>query len=370
MLKDYVDFVGTGQCGGNITQELEHYKNQAFYINSSLDDLDTIETDYNKKYCIENVKGMAKDIVYANEVITSNENDEKIAEQIYKSNPNAHIYFFIFGISGGTGGAMTIPIMRKFKEWYGDKIVNAIVVKPHEDEDMINHYNAKICLEGIKQCMDEGIVTNLQILDNNTKEFGEKMAINEEFADLFDEILSFSKISKEGNLDEEELERIFSTEGITVIHKFKSGDISDSLNNFDEETIYAKFNKNPKIHGLILNSKQNNSINRSLIKEVFGVPMVTHDTTWDEDYNILISTGMTFNDNIITELNKNYNTLLEKKKEIENGIDKEEIEEIKIDDSILKSLNKTRAKTTERVTETRGRRGRSVGVKSETRYRR
>lgn len=368
MLKDYVSFVGTGQCGGNISQDLEQYGNQCFYINSSLDDLDTIDTDYSKKYCIENVKGMAKDIEYANQVITSDENDEKIAEQIYKRNANSHIYFFIFGISGGTGGAMTIPIMRKFKEFYPDKIVNAIVVKPHEDEDMIMHYNAFVCLEKLKQCLKDGIVTNLQILDNNSKEFGEKMSINKEFADLFDEILSFNKITSEGNLDEEELERIFSTSGVTIIHKFRSGDIGESLSNFDEETIYSKFNKNPTVHGLILNSKQNNGVNRSIIKDVFGYPMVTHDTTWDEDFNIVISTGMSFNDSIIAELKKNYNTLLEKKKETEKDIEKQQEEEIKIDDSILKSLNKNNTNNTERAT--RSRRSRTVGVKGETRYRR
>lgn len=369
MLKDYVSFVNTGQCGGNIGQELENYGNQCFYINSSLDDLDTIDTDYSKKYCIENVKGMAKDIEYADKVITSDENDEKIAEQIYKRNSNSHIYFFVFGVSGGTGGGMTVQIMTKFKEFYPDKIVNAIVVKPHEDEDMIMHYNASIVLERINKCLEDGIVTNLQILDNNSKEFGEKLAINKEFASLFNQILSFNKISSNGNLDEEELERIFTTSGVTIIHKINNGDIVDNLNNFNEESIYAKFNKNPSVHGLILNEKQNNGVNRSIIKDVFGYPMVTHDTTWNEDYNIIISTGMTFNNSIITDLKKTYNTLLEKKKEVENDICSEKSEEVKIDDSILKSLNKNKTNTVQRP-DARNRRGRAVGVNGETRYRR
>lgn len=370
MLKDYVSFVATGQCGGNIVQELESYGNQCFYVNSSLDDLDTIDTDYSKKYCIENVKGMAKDRAYANEVITSNENDEKIAEQIYKKNSNSHIYFFTFSSSGGTGGGMTVQIMKKFKEFYPDKIVNAIVVIPHEDEDMMMQYNSQKCLEDLKQCLKDGIITNLQILDNNNKEFGEKTKINKEFADLFDELLSFNKISTEGNLDEEELERIFTVGGITIIHRLKNGDIVNNLNNFNEETIYAKFIKNPSVHGLILNKDQNNGVNRSIIKDVFGYPMVTHDTIWEEDYNIVISTGMDFNDELINDLKKNYNNLLQKKKEVESKIEtKKEIENIVIDDSILKTLNKNTQGTTERPNP-RNRRGQAVGVKGETRYRR
>jgi len=371
MLKDYVSFVGTGQCGGNISQELEIYGNQCFYVNSSLDDLDTIDTDYNKKYCIDNVKGMAKDRDYANKVITSDENDEKIAEQIYKKNPNSHIYFFAFGESGGTGGAMTVPIMRKFHQFYPDKIVNAIVVNPHEDEDMMMQYNAYKCLEELKQCLKEGIVTNLQILDNNSKEFGEKLKINKEFAELFEEILSFNKITTEGNLDEEELERIFTVSGITIIHRLKNGDIVNNLNNFAEETIYAKFMKNPSVHGLILNKDQNKGVNRSIIKDVFGYPMVTHDTVWEEDYNIVISTGMSFDDEIINDLKKNYNTLLEKKKEVENNIAlKKEVENITIDDSILKSLNKNKSTETTERPNPRNRRGKAVGVKGEIRFRR
>lgn len=370
MLKDFVTFIGMGQCGGNYTEELEQKKNMAFYVNSSLDDLDTIDTDYDKKYCIENTKGMAKDIEYANEVITSDDNDEKIAVQIFKKNSNAHIYFFIFGLSGGTGGGMTVQVMRKFKDCYPDKTVNAIVVLPHEDEDMIMHYNAYKCCEELEKCLNEGVVTNIQILDNNSKEFSEKLSINKEFTELFDEILSFNQINKTGNLDEEELERLFNTNGITVIYKLPNGDIADNLNELDNNTIYTNFNRDPKVHGLILSESQNNSINRSLIKEAFGYPMVTHDIIWDKDYSIIISTGMTFYKSIITKLKNNFNKLLQKKQELEKTLNNEEKENVVIDESILKNLNNNSYKSNVQRPSTRNRRGNAVGVKGETRYRR
>lgn len=369
MLKDYIVNIGVGQCGGNYVIELEGFGNNSFYVNSSLDDLDTIETDYNKKYCIENTKGMAKDIAYADQIITSNENDIKIAEQIYKRYSNAHIYFFYFGISGGTGGGMTIRIMEKFHEFYPDKIINAVVVSPNDEEDMIMQYNGFKCLERLKECLEKGVITNLQILDNNSKEFSDKFMINKEFSELFEEILAFNRISTTGNLDEEELERVFCTSGITVIHRIPDKDVGDALSELDNDIIYTNFNRNPSVHGLILSEKHNNSINRSLIKEAFGYPMITHDTVWENNYSIIISTGMTFNDLNITKLKSNYNELLKKKKDMEQNLVNQEHENIAVDDSILKNLNKNLNNNVQRPS-TRNRRGNAVGVKGETRYRR
>lgn len=368
MLKDNIVCIGVGQCGGNYVSELESYKNQAFYVNTSLDDLDTIKTDHNKKYCIENTKGMAKDREYANETITSNENDEKIADLIFKKYSNAHSYFFFFGLSGGTGGGMSIQIMRKFKDFYPDKIVNAVTIYPNDEEDMLMQYNAYKCLEDLKKCLDEGIINNLQILNNNSKEFSEKFSINTEFTEMFEDVLSFNRISKNGNLDEEEMERLFTTNGITVIYKLSNEDVGNNLSKLEDNTIYAPFKMNPTTHGLILSENQNNSINRSLIKDAFGMPVVTHDIIWDNDYSIIISTGMTFNDGLIEHLKSNYNTLLAKKQELENSSKIENKDIISIDESALKSLNR-KTTTTERPL-TRSRRSREVGVRADTRYRR
>lgn len=368
MLMDICNFISVGQCGGNIVREFEKLGNQCFYVNSSLDDLDTIETDDSNKYCIENTKGMAKDINYAEEIIKSNDNDFKIAEKIYKRNPNAHIYFFVFSAAGGTAH-MAPYIISKFKEYFPQKVVNAIVIKPHQEEDIIMHYNAKKSLENIKKCMETGAITNLQILDNNTKEFGEKMTLNREFAELFNEILTFENINCEGNLDEEEFERLFSTSGNMVMYKFDNGDIANNLEKFDQDTLYSKFLRNPTTHGLILNKEQNKAVNRSIIQDVFGIPAVTHDTIWENNYNIVISTGMKFNDNLINESINFYNEKLKKKKELEDKIKNttEVTEEIKMDDSILNNIiKKTSSQAATNKPNRRNRR--KVGIQNESIY--
>lgn len=367
MLQDVVSIIGIGQCGNNITRELELLGvPSVFYVNSSLDDLDTIETLDENKYCIENTKGMAKDISYAKEIITGNDNDYRIAEKIYKRNPNAHMYFFIFSLSGGTS-FMSPYIMTKFKEYFPNKVVNAIVVKPHREEDLIMHYNARKSLENIEKCMDNGWITNLQVLDNNSKEFGEKLQLNKEFAKLFNEIITFDGINTHGNLDEEEFERLFSTGGMTVMHKLDNGDIADNLNKFDEETIYANFVKNPDVMGLILNESQNNSLNRSIIRDVFGIPGVTHDTIWEEDYNIIVSTGMSFNKGLINECTQYYNEKLAKKKELEQKINENNVvQPMELNDSMLNNIKKSTTKTSSIPRPDRRRRKGKVGIENET----
>lgn len=367
MLKDYSSLVAIGQAGGNIVYGIEKITNiSSYYINSSVDDLDLINVDYDKKYAIENVKGMAKDVNYAMEIITSNDNDEKIAEQIYKNNPNAHIYFFVFATSGGTSGGMSTYIAEKFKEFYPDKIVNAIIIIPHSEEDPLMQINAINCLERIKKLMNEGVITNLQIIDNNALEYGKKLEINDIFLDNFIKILNFNKIHNEGNLDEEEMERIFITSGVSIINKLDDEDILNSLNNIEYNSVYSKFNKNPKVHGLILTNNHNNPINRKMIKEVFGIPLVTHDIVWDNNYSIVISSGMSFNEEVILDLKRNYNSILEIKNKVESE-SKDIIENINIDDSILHSLYSNKQESKRPIS--RKRRTEEVGMSSEQRFR-
>lgn len=106
MLKNDILFVGVGQCGGNITQELEKLNFNSYYVNSSLEDLDTIDTDISNKYHIPKTKGMAKDRQYALEVLGSNDNLPNITNKIYENFSNCRIVYFVLSLGGGTGGTM------------------------------------------------------------------------------------------------------------------------------------------------------------------------------------------------------------------------------------------------------------------------
>lgn len=366
MIKESVAFIAIGQCAGNIVKELDDRGHQCFYINSSLDDLDAVEADLSKRYHINGEQGMAKDRKEAYNVINKDENADKIAEAIYKKYANADIYFFVCSASGGTGGGMTNSIISKTKEFYDDKVINLITVLPHKEEDMIMQYNAIDFFKEVMQNIEDGSVSNIQILDNNSMDFEKKLDLNVRFAEIMDKVLSFDGICKEGNLDEQEMKKTFSSVGVMAIHEIENNDFVDNLGKYEENSIYYKHGKDVNTHSLILSPENNTADGRGLIREVFGVPLETHYTLWDEDTNIIIPSGINFKnviDSVSHELSENYSMWQEKRKEINaKAMDKKEMV-INVDFSeIISERNQPREKpkTTVQSGTVRGRKGRKV----------
>lgn len=367
MLKENsVAFIGVGQCGGNIARELKMLDCNVYYVNTSLEDLYTVQAEPTEMYHIPDTKGMAKDIAFAKEVIENNDECGKIAETIYKKYANANIYYFIFSSAGGTGSGMSPYIMKAMKEIYPDKIINAVTTLPNDEEDMVLQYNSIKCMEHLRKLVDEGVITNIQILDNNKRDFNRRNSINKEFASFMNTLVTFQSDSTEGNLDEEEIERLFSSKGVTVISEFDTKDFLEDLANVDENTMYAPFGKDPKALGLILNKDINNITTMQVIKESFGIPIATHYTTWDEDANIVISCGLSFNDNIINKLSANYKGIMKKREEIKNNNAIEKTENIELDFTEMDSFSKTNQKTPAKPRERR----RGLGVNGESKFRR
>lgn len=365
MLKDYCVFIGVGQCGGNIVRQLELKGGYScYYINSSVEDLETIGTDYDKQYHIAETKGMAKDRKLAKEVMLSEDRSYLIAEKIFKRYANAKIYTFVYSTSGGTGGGMSNSIIKAMKEWYPDKTLNTLVVKPHSSEDMIMQYNSLECLKELKMLLKDGTVTNIQIIDNNKREFKDKMKINSEISSLVDGIMSFSEITVEGNLDEQELENIYSTKGVSFICEFEGSDFANELSKAEQGMTFAKYLKNSTVHGIILNKECNTELNRAIIKDTFGYPLKTMDTVWDYESNIVFIAGTSFNDEILEDLKESYVEIKNKREEVNDTI-KEDVD-VSIDFSDFESTSSVSNTKIQRPT-----RNRRVGVNGEmSRFRR
>lgn len=318
MLKNDILFVGVGQCGGNITQELEKLNFNSYYINSSLEDLDTIVTDISNKYHIPKTKGMAKDREYALEVLGSNDNLPNITNKIYENFSNCKIVYFVLSLGGGTGGTMGGILAHDYAEAFPEKIVNVIAVLPSSNEDMLIQANAVKSLNQIIQSYKDGYITNVQILDNDKKDNKEQiLKMNSEFAHLMNSLISFDNISKIGNLDSEEMERILTCRGFMSAIQFKEESFDVGLTNANERSIYADWLKSSSIQGYVLNQYQDNDTNKQLINEVFGIPKTTYYSTWDNENNIIFSLSDNFNDNIITKLKRTFSELANKRAKIE-----------------------------------------------------
>lgn len=356
MIKESCVFIGVGQGGCNIVQEFEQDGCNAFYVNTSLEDLDTIDTSIKNKYHIEGLKGMAKDRQYALEVITDENNiADTICRAIYERYANAKIYYFVFTSSGGTGGTMGGILAEAFGEIYGeeDKFANVITVLPRDIEDLGMQYNARESLNQIKEAMKNGNITNVQILDNNSRE--DKMKVNKDFAITFSRLLNFENINAEGNFDESEIEVALTAPGIYTMIEFEDDDFGNGLANAVDKSVYAKSLKNPSVNGMILNKKYNNDLSLQLIREEFGVPKFTHSSIWNDETNIILASGMSFNENLLNHLASNYNTLLQKKKEIEESIKEQLQETIELESDLMNSFNRRKHITSSTTKKTRRR---------------
>lgn len=375
MLKDYSAIIGVGQCGGNIVSEFELNDFDCFYINTSLEDLDTVVKDNrdNNYFHIRNTKGMAKDRIMALNVITNNEGEmaDLVAETIYKKYANPKMYFFVCSASGGTGGAMTIPIMKSFKEMYPEKMINVIVALPHAAEDMIMHYNAFEFLKELKKAYDLRIINNIQILDNNKRDFGKKSSINKIISSLMNTLFSFQGVTKEGNLDEQEFEEIFCARGLTIMHEFANKDFANEISKIEEETIYNKVLHRPFLHGYIFNKDNYDENTKRIIQDTFGVPKKSHETFWEEEEGIVVSTGIDFTNDIFKFISKplmdNYNALKERKDKLENEMLEQlaDLDSFDVDSVTFEGINSNRVEEFKPENTTKRRRGRGVGLKAE-----
>lgn len=349
LLTERMVCVGVGQCGSNMVKELESLGFQAFYINSSLEDLDTINTNIKNKYHIKNTKGMAKDQRMARQVVLEDNNADNIAYAIHDQYAMAEIITFFYSVAGGTGGGMGTILASNMNDLFPNKTVNVVAVLPKSTEDIGLQANAIESLQSLKEALDSGFINQIHLLSNDSRD--DIFAINRDFAVCFDGFINFDVINKEGNLDEEEKEKMLLEQGMGVILEFSNDDFGNGLASAFENSIYAEWLKNPNLHGLILNKKQNKDVNKEVIKDVLGMPNYTHQSTWDEDSNVLFAAGMSFNENILNKMKIKAKELSEKKRKIEEESQKEKVETVEFDTSAITSASNRRRKPTVQTTQ-------------------
>jgi hypothetical protein len=360
MLIDKIACIAVGQCGGNFVSELEGLGYNPYYVNTSLEDLDTLNTDKKNKYHIKGTNGMSKNRPYAMDCITSGTTAEDICYAIYERYSMCDIVFFFYSLSGGTGGTMGNVIADQFADLFPDKTVNVVTVLPNAIEDVGLLANAIESLKHLLELHDQNVITQIHLLDNNTRE--DKLDINKTFSICFDRFVQFREISKDGNLDENERESILTSYGMGVILEFSDEDFGNGLAKASDKTIYAEWIKNPKLHGLIFNKKQNLNINREVVRDVLGVATFTHSSEWDYDSNVLVSVGMTKNEKILNQLKLSAQNMLEKKRKIETESLQQSNEDIKFDtSSIINNVSSKRNTPSQNNTPVNRRRKESSG---------
>ena len=251
-MKEKILFVCIGQFGGNIGQLFEQLNYNCLFINTSYNDLLTIEAKH--KYHIPGGKGCSKDkqkaFQYAKDYY------QTICSIISDKFPLQNIVYFVFSLGGGTGSGISPIILDILSNSNLNKTYGIITTLPNLNESIQAQINT---VETYKQLSKIQNIKNYFILDNGNYD---KFELNNVFVSRFDRLIKISIPNQKGIIDESEIETILSTKGSIIISEFTNQYNSDKVDIFTQHNIGCKY--------------QLVSVNKSVdfynIDNIFGTP--------------------------------------------------------------------------------------------------
>ena len=205
-MRENFGVIGVGACGSNIANLFENKNYSTVYINSSMEDLNSIKGIH--KLHLPGAEGAAKERKKVLQLAMESFGDimqkvESIITQQY--------VLVIFSAGGGTGSGLSIPIL-KYLTQIGKTCIPVMVLPDGHSSAKMNEnaYNACIELMSI-----QGLGATF-LLDNAK---GDKFAINNKFVCEFDTFVAIKNSSVYGNFDTSERKQILSCPGVAVLGK-------------------------------------------------------------------------------------------------------------------------------------------------------
>lgn len=259
MLKEQIEVLALGACGGNIGMKFIEYGYRVAFVNSSLEDLAVIKAPI--KIHIKGGEGCAKNRQTIKELAVNSIDD--IIRDITTALTAKYIVIPV-GIGGGSGSGIA-PSLISFLSSIGH-ICIPVLVFPSKYESAKTCENAWNFMSEISQINNVG---SIFLLDNNSSE--DRFAINNKFVKDFDAFVNIHNESAISNMDTREKKLLLETEGVSVIGRVSKS--RSSITELIESVIggvYAPIeNKHPKYIGL---STSNQSIKISDLYSSFGEP--------------------------------------------------------------------------------------------------
>lgn len=206
-MKGKIAFVAVGQAAGNIGRLLEQEGYLVVYINTSQEDLDTLE-GAKFRYHIPKGEGCNKDRHKAKQLVI--EDFDNIASEI-DAKGKAEMLFVMFASGGGTGSGAG-PMLADLLVDEG-RAVGVVTVIPAPDESVKSHINSYECFSELEKI---GGTSACFIIDNAR---GEKMQLNQGFVEAFTAFLGIPEGHKsvEGNIDKAEVMETLKAHGMAVV---------------------------------------------------------------------------------------------------------------------------------------------------------
>ena len=293
-IKEKILFIGVGQGGGNLCQELESRGYRTLAINTSREDLNTLTVKH--KYHINGGEGCSKDRSIGKQLIR--QDFANIAKQIDNCGNDVEIIIVGYTSGGGTGssqGPVLTDILTMHPN-YKNKIITSVVILPSNKESIQANSNEYCCFKEISNIQRGGACF---VLDNN--EFKDKYMINKEFVAYLDEFLHIPATDKstKGNIDFSEIKKVLSAHNMAVMIAVPEGEntVARLLDSLQNNSIFAKREQDNILQytALSLADERLNpeEVNQDLQKAI-GAPIDNFTTFNKRGRNFVCISGLTY----------------------------------------------------------------------------
>ena len=228
-MKEQIGILGVGQCGGNIVSLFEQKGYECAYVNTSMEDLNSLK---NAKYKIH-VKGGEGASKNRKAVLQlAAESIDNIIGRINELLPQKYLVV-CFSAGGGTGSGLS-PFLCSYLAQTGRVVIPVVVLPDHEKESVKTCENAYNCCKDLSTAQGLG---TMFLLDNGKDD---KFIINSQFVREFDAMINMTTISSYGNVDISEIKTMLSTSGIAIISKLsKAKSFASQILHSFKDNIYV-----------------------------------------------------------------------------------------------------------------------------------
>lgn len=290
MFKNSILNISFGQGAGNIGQLMEQQGILNLAINTSKQDLDTLNVKH--KYLIKNGQGCGKDRNKSKKLVVNDfENILAVINNILDTNNTIKHIFIGFTMGGGSGSGGGPMLAKLIANEYSNINVCVYAVIPSKSEPFKAQYNACECYRELIKIENLG---SMFFLDNNKHE--NKFIINRYFVD---DLMAFLKIpdedkSSKGNIDIEEMNTILSCNLMINIS------VTDENNHQINPSILVDIERDGFVKYIALsNAKQN------LLKDIqasVGYPLDAFYTFNNRKINVIVLAGLSLPSSSMNEI--------------------------------------------------------------------
>lgn len=232
-MKDNFSLLGVGACGGNQVAAFKKYGLNSFYINSALEDLQSLGLNDIHYYHLSGAKGCHKNRNVSKNYLANNYEDILLHLERYLTGK----YVFLFGSTGGGTSSGMVALLTDLIESELHKIVIPVVTIPNFTESLQAKTNSYEALKELFECAKHTVF----IVDNNKETNYAKS--NSTLADLIYSLITDVSNSIDGIYDYSEICSMLEQNGYGILNTFSrkptQNNITQDLKRAIDTTIFA-----------------------------------------------------------------------------------------------------------------------------------